>query len=120
MRSILFRNDPDQEDSLMADLWEIGAAGIAEESGGWRVFFDGSVDINPLLRRYQSLAVETREEQSRDWQLVSREGWDRFLLENASSSFRRGLATRRHPDARASSSTPEWRSGPAVTSQRSS
>jgi ribosomal protein L11 methyltransferase len=79
MRSILFRNDPDQEDSLMADLWEIGTAGIAEESGGWRVFFDGSVDINPLLRRYRSLAVETREEQSRDWQLVSREGWDPVL-----------------------------------------
>ena len=63
----------------MADLWEIGTAGIVEEPDGWRVFFDDSADIDPLLRHYRRIAVEIRREQSRDWQLISREGWDPVL-----------------------------------------
>lgn len=79
MRSILFRIDADQEDSLVADLWELGTAGLAEEPGGLRAFFEDFVTTAGLLERYQSLIIETRDETVRDWKLVSREGWDPVL-----------------------------------------
>jgi ribosomal protein L11 methyltransferase len=39
-------------DSLSAELWELGTAGILEEQGGWRVFFDESVDRAPICARF--------------------------------------------------------------------
>lgn len=80
MRSILFRKDIEQEDSLLADLWEAGTAGMAEESDGVRAFFEDSAEVEGLLQRHARLIVETREEAARDWKLVSREGWDPIVV----------------------------------------
>lgn len=79
MRSVLFRIDAAQEDLLIADLWELGTTGVAEEPGGLRAFFEDFVAIAESLKRYEPLIVETREEPTRDWKLVSREGWDPVL-----------------------------------------
>jgi len=40
-------------DSLSAELWELGTAGIVEEECGWRVFFDESVDRASLCARFE-------------------------------------------------------------------
>jgi ribosomal protein L11 methyltransferase len=76
MRSILFRPSPERENSLNADLWEIGMAGIVEEENGFRAFFEDTADLTPLFSGYQSLILEIRNERPRDWTIVSREGWD--------------------------------------------
>jgi SAM-dependent methyltransferase len=39
-------------DSLSAELWELGTEGIVEEEGGWRVFFDESVDRASICARF--------------------------------------------------------------------
>lgn len=76
MHSILFRLDPDRQNSLTGDLWTTGTAGIAEEENGLRAFFEDDADLTPLLSSYRSLILESRQEQPCDWTLVSREGWD--------------------------------------------
>ena len=40
-------------DSLSAELWELGTAGVVEEEGGWRVFFDESVDRASICARFE-------------------------------------------------------------------
>jgi ribosomal protein L11 methyltransferase len=84
----------EQQDLLVAELWEQGSAGIAElDSGRLRAFFEDHVDRDALFARFHPLSW--RREESCDWVARSRANWepllvgDRFFL------------------------VPEWRSDPA-------
>jgi len=80
--SILLHPPPQLEDYLVAELWELGTAGIIEEDGGVRAFFDNP----PELARFAEFSPELRHEASTDWSQVSRDAWppleigERFFL----------------------------------------
>ena len=90
MFSLLFHPSPDLEDFLIAELHECGTAGITEEDGGLRAFFedarDGGADRAALLEQFFRFTPQFREEQSIDWEQVTREAWppscvgERFYL----------------------------------------
>jgi ribosomal protein L11 methyltransferase len=73
--SLLFRLAPEREDYLIAELAECGTAGITEEDGGLRAFFDASSDSRSLLSRFAEFAPEVRQEAPTDWAQVSRDAW---------------------------------------------
>jgi len=73
--SLLLHPAPDQEDFLTADLWEFGAAGIAEEEAGIRAFFEPSADLAWLLDRLAEFQPQLREEGSVDWAQAARDAW---------------------------------------------
>src|SRR5258708_10525185 len=70
----LFFERPEREDALIGELWEAGTAGIAEEDGGLRAFFD-SPDEAELLRRFGEWTPSIRREEQIDWERVSRDAW---------------------------------------------
>jgi len=78
--SLLLHRSPQQEDLLVADLFEWGATGIAEEEQGIRAFFDGDADCTTLLARFRDFAPEVREEQAVDWAAVSRDAFPPLLI----------------------------------------
>jgi ribosomal protein L11 methyltransferase len=66
MFSLEIDSDSDGHDLLIAELWELGSAGIVELSDTRvRAFFEAGADRAGLLARYASAAV--REEENRDW-----------------------------------------------------
>jgi ribosomal protein L11 methyltransferase len=73
--SLLLHPAPDREDFLVAELQEYGTAGIAEEDGGLRAFFEMSENAESLERRFAEFAPEFREEQPTDWERVTRDAW---------------------------------------------
>ena len=50
LQSILFPSPVDNQDALVADLWERGTLGIIEEEGGLRAFFEDDCDLADLGR----------------------------------------------------------------------
>jgi ribosomal protein L11 methyltransferase len=78
--SLLLRCAPAFEDELTAELWEAGTAGIVEEPGGLRAFFDDGSDERILLRRFAAYAPELRREQAVDWEQISRDAWPPLLV----------------------------------------
>jgi ribosomal protein L11 methyltransferase len=84
--SLLLHPSPDREDFLVAELQECGTAGLAEEVAGLRAFFETGQDAGALARRFSEFAPELREEQSTDWERVTRDSWpplcvgERFYL----------------------------------------
>ena len=75
MFSILLHPAPDQEDYLIAELAECGTAGIVQEDGGIRAFFDHAGDVESLVRRFEDFTPELREEAAIDWEQASRDAW---------------------------------------------
>ena len=71
MFSLFFRPSPDNEDVLIAELWECGTTGIIEEDGGIRAFFEDQSQLN----RFDAYAPEVREEKPADWAQVTRDAW---------------------------------------------
>jgi ribosomal protein L11 methyltransferase len=66
MFSLELDSDADDRDLLIAELWELGSAGIVELSDTRvRAFFEAAADRAALLARYPHAAV--REEEHRDW-----------------------------------------------------
>ena len=66
MFSLEIDSNTDGRDLLIAELWELGSAGIVELSETRvRAFFEDGADRAGLLARYASAAV--REEENRDW-----------------------------------------------------
>ena len=64
--------DADGRDLLIADLWELGLAGIVELSDTRvRAFFEATGDSAGLLARYPGARM--REEENRDWVEEARE-----------------------------------------------
>ena len=71
---------PEQEDYLIAELWQESTAGISEEAGRIRAFFEDDRDRRSLLERFAKYSAELREEPRTDWELVSREAWPPLLI----------------------------------------
>jgi ribosomal protein L11 methyltransferase len=66
MFSLEIDSNTDGRDLLIAELWELGSAGIVELSDTRvRAFFEDGADRAGLLSRYPHAAV--REEENRDW-----------------------------------------------------
>ena len=80
MFSLLLLCAPALEDELTAELWEAGTAGIVEEPGGLRAFFDDGFDERILLLRFAAYAPELRREQAVDWEQISRDAWPPLLV----------------------------------------
>ena len=84
--SILLHPPPDGEDILVAELYELGTAGLVEEDGGLRAFFENDRDAAELMTRFVEFSPELREEESVDWEQATREAWppifvgERFYL----------------------------------------
>jgi ribosomal protein L11 methyltransferase len=75
MWSILIPSNPDDQDTLIAMLWEQGTSGIIEEPIGLRAFFDDAVAPAQL----QFLKGEFRRE-SIGPPVFTRENWDPILI----------------------------------------
>jgi ribosomal protein L11 methyltransferase len=76
MFSLFFRPTPDQEDLLIAELWECGTSGIVEEEGGIRAFFDDLSQIH----RFAGQNPEVREEKPVDWAQATRDAWPPMMV----------------------------------------
>jgi ribosomal protein L11 methyltransferase len=94
MFSLEIECDPDDRDLLIAELWELGSAGIVElASNRVRAFFEDATDRVALQKLYPG--SQLRVEEDRDWVQSSRdlmqpmEAGERFFL------------------------VPEWRNDPA-------
>ncbi len=79
MWSIFFHVTSADHDTLVADLWERGTAGILEEAGGLRAFFEDTTnpaDLNGLCDEKAShIRIETASEQC-----FGREDWEPILV----------------------------------------
>jgi len=60
--SILIPASQSATDSLSADLWEMGTAGLMEEPIGLRAFFDDSVEREAICTRFELDTKNTRSE----------------------------------------------------------
>lgn len=70
---------PEQNDMLIAELWEEGSAGIVElDTGRLRAFFEDDGDRGALAGRFH--AVSWRWEEQRDWVALSRANWEPRLV----------------------------------------
>ncbi len=64
-----------QEDELIAELNEAGTAGIVEEPGALRAFFDDAAGAPALLQRFAAYAPQFRHEDDIDWEQATRDAW---------------------------------------------
>jgi ribosomal protein L11 methyltransferase len=78
--SLFLHCTPSEEDLLVADLWEQGTAGVADEPGGLRAFFEDEARAPSLLHRFRRLAPRLRMESEIDWAQVSRDSWPPALV----------------------------------------
>jgi ribosomal protein L11 methyltransferase len=79
MFSLLLRCEPHEEERLTAEVWEQDTAGVTEEPGGLRAFFDGDERVPELLLRFERFRPELRMEAPTDWAQVSRDAWPPML-----------------------------------------
>jgi ribosomal protein L11 methyltransferase len=63
------------EDQLSAELHEAGTAGILEEAGGLRAFFEDESRRADLLSRFAAFHPVAREEAAVDWEQAARESF---------------------------------------------
>lgn len=63
----LFFIDPSDEDLLRAELGEAGTAGITEEPGGMRAFFEDAEEV-VILRRFATRSPVFHREPQTDWE----------------------------------------------------
>src|SRR5271165_1992907 len=86
MFALLLYCPPQQEDYLIAELAECGVAGITEEPGRLRAFFDHTADAQALLQQFAPYRPELAAVPSLDWEQVARDAWppleigERFYL----------------------------------------
>ncbi|HME11064.1 MAG TPA: 50S ribosomal protein L11 methyltransferase [Bryobacteraceae bacterium] len=85
MFSLFLQCSPADNDNLSSELWELGTCGIQEEPGGLRAFFDDGEPLE-LVERFRDCEPIPRQEDSVDWEQVSRDAWppleigERFFL----------------------------------------
>src|SRR5271157_1715142 len=83
--SLFLQCSPADNDNLSSELWELGTCGIQEEPGGLRAFFDDGEPLE-LVERFRNCEPILRQEDSVDWEQVSRDAWppleigERFFL----------------------------------------
>ena len=80
MFSLLLHPLSDLEDLLVADLQEYGTAGITEEDGRLRAFFDDDRKAAELMARFADYSPELRSEPTIDWEQATREAWPPILV----------------------------------------
>ena len=73
--SLLIQSTPDREDILAAELQECGTAGITEEDGGLRAFFEDEQRAAALLERFAEFSPQFRAEPATDWEQATRDAW---------------------------------------------
>lgn len=79
MFSLEIECPPEQQDLLVAELWEQGSAGIAElDNSRVRAFFEDDADRDALRERFH--AVSWRREEQCDWVAFSRANWEPLLV----------------------------------------
>jgi ribosomal protein L11 methyltransferase len=78
--SLLLHSPPDREDYLIAELAEENTAGIVEEDGGIRAFFEDDSDPSQLLDRFAEFSPDLRCEPSVDWAQATRDAWPPLLI----------------------------------------
>lgn len=61
-------------------MWEAGTAGITEEPGGFRAFFDSDVSLESVTSRLGAAVVGVRQEEPTDWAQVSRDSFPAVLV----------------------------------------
>ena len=77
---------PTEEDHLIAELAECGVAGITEEPGGLRAFFEEEAGADALIERFARYRPELDQVASVDWEQATRDAWppleigERFYL----------------------------------------
>ena len=72
MFSLLLHSPQDRQDYLIAELSDENTAGIIEEAGRIRAFFDDDCDPSRLLVRFADFLPELRQEPSTDWAQATR------------------------------------------------
>ena len=80
MFSLLLHPARDREDILIAELQDCGTAGVTEEDGGLRAFFEDDRNAALFLERFAAFSPELREEQPTDWERVTRDAWPAILV----------------------------------------
>lgn len=65
---------------MIADLWDLGTLGIADEPKAFRAFFSSETDLSSILSKHSELVVETRIETEPPLTGFSREDWDPVLV----------------------------------------
>jgi ribosomal protein L11 methyltransferase len=84
--SLFLTCDPASEDRLTADLWEQETAGVSDEPGGLRAFFEDVQRVPELIEQFRDYSPELRLESDTDWEQVSRDAFpplpigERFFL----------------------------------------
>lgn len=80
MFSLLLHSPQEREEYLIAELSDEKTAGIIEEAGRIRAFFDDDCDPSRLLVRFADFSPELRHEPSIDWVQATREAWPPLLI----------------------------------------
>ncbi len=86
MFSLFLTCDPMREDRLTADLWEQNTAGVSDEPGGLRAFFEDDERVQELLGQFRAFSPQLRLEPDVDWAQVARDSFpplpigERFFL----------------------------------------
>jgi ribosomal protein L11 methyltransferase len=78
--SLLLQSHPEREDYLIAELSDENTAGIVEEDGRLRAFFDDPSDPSRLLVRFAEFSPELRMEPSVDWAQATRDAWPPLVI----------------------------------------
>jgi ribosomal protein L11 methyltransferase len=78
--SLLLESPPERYDYLIAELSDAGTAGIVEEDGHLRAFFEDGCDYGLLLDRFAGFAPELRQEPAIDWERSVRDAWPPLLI----------------------------------------
>ncbi len=64
-----------QRERLIAELWELGTAGVLEGEGVLSAYFEASADRRALEAALAAYAPRIREEPERDWTALARSQW---------------------------------------------
>jgi ribosomal protein L11 methyltransferase len=78
--SLLLQSPPEREDYLIAELCGENTAGVVEEDGAIRAFFDDDRDSGRLLAVFSEFSPELRREPFVDWAQATRDAWPPLLI----------------------------------------
>jgi ribosomal protein L11 methyltransferase len=76
--SIVLNVGATQRDTLIAELWEAGTAGITESDDWVQAFFEEGTDPATLREQFRDYSPEIETVELRDWAAESRDQWQPF------------------------------------------
>lgn len=85
MFSLELQAGEEEQEFLIAELWELGSEGIVEcvlgdDRSGLRAFFPDTADSDALRRQFAQYSPHIEQHEARDWVAYSRAGWEPFLV----------------------------------------